>query len=86
MVKFEWTSSNPLTILPVASVLSDFADVDFRVEVGSKSFVVVTSVAVDDVEIVHFVEMVFSSLQAKRQTSSMNLLLGLKSMHSSKQA
>ena len=62
MVEFEWTGSNPLSVLPIASVLSDFADIDFRVEVSSESFVVVASVAIDDVEVVHFVEVVFSSI------------------------
>ena len=58
LVDFERFCLHPFTIFPIKSLLRDFADVDFGIEVGGKGFAVVTSVAVYDVEIVDFVEVV----------------------------
>ena len=52
-VYLQRSGGHPFAVLPVASVLSDFPDVDFGVEVGGKSFSVVSGIAVDDVEIFH---------------------------------
>ena len=46
------------TVLPVAAARGDFADVDFRVEVGREGLAVLARVAVDDVERVNRVELV----------------------------
>ena len=62
LVNFEGFCFHPFTIFPIKSLLRDFADVDFGIEVGGKGFSVVTSVAVYDVEIVDFVEMVLCSV------------------------
>lgn len=53
---------HPFAVLPVFAALSDFADIDFWVEVGGECFVVVAGVAVYDIEIVHLVEVMFSSV------------------------
>ena len=55
---FERTGLNPLAVFVVATLLGDFANVDFRVEVGGKRLAVVTRVAVHDVKGVHFLEVV----------------------------
>ena len=44
--------------LPVAAFGGDFANVDFRVEIGGKGAAVVATVHVDDVERMDFIEMV----------------------------
>ena len=62
LVNLERFCFHPFAIFPVKPLLRDLADVDFGVEVGGKSLAVVTSVAVHDVEIVDFVEVVFCSV------------------------
>ena len=53
---------NPFAILIVFSALSDFADIDFGVEIGGECLSVVTCVAVNDVEVFHFGEMVLGGV------------------------
>ena len=62
LVNFERFSFNPTTIFPIKTFLCNLADVNFGVEVCSKSLVVVTSVAVNNVEVLNFVKVVFSSI------------------------
>ena len=62
LVYFEWFGLNPFAVFPIESLLCDFADVDFGVEVSGEGFVVVAGVAVDDVEIVDFVKVVFGRI------------------------
>src|SRR5690554_7819062 len=50
---------NDFSIFIVTAVLSDFANINFWIEVRSKSFAMVTSVAVDNIQSIHFIEMVF---------------------------
>lgn len=50
---------DPLAVFPVTAFGGDFADIDFGVEVCGEGVAVVTGVAVEDVEVVYFVEMVF---------------------------
>ena len=52
----------PLSVFVVQAFLGYLAYVDFGIEVGRKGLVVVTGVAVNDVEIVNFVEMVLGSV------------------------
>ena len=61
-VYLERSGGHPLAVFVIASVLSDFADVDFGVEIGGESLVVVACVAIDNVQIVHFVEMVLGCI------------------------
>lgn len=58
-VEFQRLGSNPLSVFVITSVLCDFADVDFRIEVGSESLVVISGIAVYDVQVVDFIEMMF---------------------------
>ncbi len=55
----KWIGFDPFAVEPIFASLGDFADVYFGVEVGCKCFVVVACVAVYDVEVVDFVEVVF---------------------------
>ena len=57
-VNFERLRLYPLTILPIKSFLRDLADVNLGVEVGGKGFVVVSCVAIDDIQVLNFVEVV----------------------------
>ena len=59
LVNFKGFCFNPLAIFPIESLLGDFTNIDFGVEVCSECFVVVTSIAVNNVKIVDFDEMVF---------------------------
>jgi hypothetical protein len=52
----------PFTVLIVETFLCDLTDIDLRVEVRCEGVVVVTGVAVDDVEIVDLVEVVLGSV------------------------
>ena len=47
---------HPLSILPVESFLRDLADIDFRIEVGGESLVMVAGITVNDVKILYLVE------------------------------
>lgn len=60
-VEFQRLGSNPLSVFVITSVLCDFADVDFRIEVGSESLVVISGIAVYDVQVVDFIEMMFAA-------------------------
>ena len=62
LVDFQRLCLNPLAILIVESLLGNLADVDLWVEVRSKGMVVITSVAVYDVEIMDLVEVVLGSV------------------------
>ena len=62
LVDFERLGLHPLSVFPVEALLSDLADVDFGVEVGSESLVVVACIAVDDVEILDFVEVMLGGI------------------------
>ncbi len=64
-VNLERACGHPLAILPVTAVLCDFADVDFRVEVGGESLAVVSGIAVDDVEGLHLREIVLGRVSGE---------------------
>ena len=55
---------DPLAILPVFAALRDFAQVNFRVEVGSEGLAVVAVIAVDDVDFADLVEQLFLGVGA----------------------
>src|SRR5690606_7333993 len=50
----------PLPVFPVLTFLGDFPDVYLGVEIGGKGVAVSSCVAIDDIEILDFVEIVFS--------------------------
>ena len=58
-MEFQRFSCNPFSVFVITSVLSDFSDVDFRIEISSKCFVVITCIAVYDIQIMDFVKMMF---------------------------
>ena len=62
LVNLQRLGLHPLTVFPVESLLGDFADVNLRIEVGGESLMVVTGIAVHNVEILDFIEMVFGSI------------------------
>ena len=53
---------DPASVLVVAPFLRYFADVDFGVEVGGEGHAVIAGVAVDDVEVVYFVEVMLGGI------------------------
>ena len=65
LMNLHWLSLYILTILIVKTLLSNLSDVDFRVKVCSESLVVVTSIAVYDIEILNLIEMMLSSISCE---------------------
>ena len=59
LVELQGFRLHPLSVFPVESLLRNFADIDFWIEVGGKSLVMVAGIAVNDIEIVDFVKMMF---------------------------
>ena len=53
---------NPLTVLVVEALLGNLTDVDLRVEVRGEGVVMVTGIAVDDVQVVDLVEVVLGGV------------------------
>ena len=62
LVNFERLSFNPTSVFPVKTFLSYFANVDFGIEVGGESLVVVAGITVYNVEILNFVKVVLGSV------------------------
>ena len=56
---------NPTTVFPVAAVGADFADVDFRIEIGRKRISVIAAVAVKNVNGMNFVKNMFLRISRK---------------------
>ena len=65
LVNFQWFSFYPFTIFPIETFLCNLADIDFRVEVCSESLVVITSIAVYDVQVLDLVEVMLCSVSSK---------------------
>ena len=53
---------DPLSVLVVTALLGHLADVDLGVEVRGEGHTVVAGIAIDDVEVVDFVEMVLGGI------------------------
>ena len=62
LVNFEGFGFHPLTIFPIKTLLRDFANVNFGIEVRSKRLTMVTRVTVNDIEVMDFVEVVLRSV------------------------
>ena len=58
-MNFQGSGGYPLSVFIITSVLGDFTDIDFRVKVRSECLVMVAGVAVDDIQILDFIEMMF---------------------------
>ena len=56
---------DPLALVVVLTLLGDLTDIDLWVEVGRKRLVVVTTVAVHDVEVMYLVKVVLSSVSGE---------------------
>ncbi len=52
----------PLAIFPVFSLLCDLPDIYFRIEVGGKRLAMITGIAVDNIEILQFIKMMFRGI------------------------
>ena len=59
---FQRLGGYPLAILIVTSVLRDFTNIDFRIEVRCKCLMMITCVAIYDIQILHFIEIMFGSI------------------------
>ena len=59
LMDFHGLRLHPLSVLVITPVLRDFADVDFRIEVCGKSLMMVPRIAVHDVQVMDFVEIMF---------------------------
>ena len=59
---FQRAGSYPLAVFIITSVLGNFADIDFRIEVGCKCFVVIAGITVYDVQILDFVEIMLGGV------------------------
>ena len=55
----------PLTILPVTPLGRDLADIDLRVEIGGKGLAMVTRVAVDDIDGLDLIQVLFADVGAE---------------------
>ena len=60
---------NPLPVFIIESFLGNLTDIDFRIEVGSEGMMVVTGIAIDDVEIVDLVKVVLGGVGCTTLTS-----------------
>ena len=65
LVNLQRLSLNPFTIFVIKTLLSDLTDVDFRIEVCGKSLMVITGIAVYNVEILYLVEMMLGSISGE---------------------
>ena len=59
LMDFHRLRLHPLSVLVITSVLSNFADVDFRIEVCGKSLMMISRIAVHDVQVMDFIEIMF---------------------------
>ena len=50
---------DPLTILEITAVLSDFANINFRIKIGSKRFAVIAVIAIHNIQGIHAIEVMF---------------------------
>ena len=59
-----WRNFYPFAVFPITSVLSNLTDVDFGIKVCRKCLSVIACITVDDVEVVHFVELMLIGIGA----------------------
>ena len=59
LVVFQWFGGHPFAFFIITSVLSNFADIDFRIKIGSERFVMVAGITVHNIQVVHLVKMMF---------------------------
>ena len=62
LVNLQGFRLNPFAIFPIQAFLGNLADVDFWVEVGGESLVVVASVTVNDIQVLNLLEVMLGSI------------------------
>ena len=62
LVDRQWVGFNPFAILVPESLLGNLTDIDFWVEVGCESLVMVSGVAIHDIEHLNLIEVMFGSV------------------------
>ena len=63
-MNFVWFSFHPLSVFPVFPALRNLTDINFRIEVGSKSFTMITGITVHNIQIMNFVEVMFGCISS----------------------
>ena len=52
----------PFAIFVILTTLGNFTNIDFRIEIGRKSLVMVTGIAIDNIQILDLIEMMFGCI------------------------
>ena len=65
LVNSQWFGFNPFAIFIVKALLCNLSDVDFWVKIRRESFVVVSCIAINNVEILYLIEVMFSRISRK---------------------
>ena len=61
-MNFQRTGSYPFPVFIITSVLCNLADIDFRIEVCCKCLVVISGITIYNIQILNFVEIMFSCI------------------------
>ena len=61
-MNFQRFCFNPLAVFPIQTLLRYFANINFGIEIGGESLVMVSRVAINNVEILNFVKNMFGSI------------------------
>ncbi len=64
-MNFQWLCNHPLAFREVTSVLSYFANIYFRIEIGCKRLTVVAGITVNDIKVFHFRKIVLRRISSK---------------------
>ena len=69
-MNFEGACFHPFTILIISTLLGNFANVYFRIKVSSESLMMVACITIYDIEVMHFVEIMFGGISSKHASST----------------
>ena len=58
-MNFQRAGGYPFAVFIITAILSNFANIDFRIEIGSECLVVITGITVNDIQILYFIKVVF---------------------------
>lgn len=61
-MNFQGFGGYPLSVFIITSVLGDFTDIDFRIEVCSKSLVMISGITIYYIQVLNFIEIMFGSI------------------------
>ena len=70
LVDRQWVGFNPFAILIPESLLGNLADIDFWVEVGCESLVMISCVAIHDIEHLDFIEVMLGCISGEDARNS----------------